>query len=340
MSNVLTYPLALIVTRLQIQRVKTGVNHQVDGSHHKGIGHRSRKNTSSFNDAAWKILAQEEGLKSFWNGVGADTWKTVLDAFLFFYAYNFLRKSRVKRRGNPKHLPILDELGVGFFAGAFSKLVTTPLANVVTRKQTSSGIASSTKSIAVNIYEERGYKGFWAGYTASLILTLNPSLTFFLFETLKRLLIPRRKREGLMDAKITFLLAAMSKATASSVTYPFSLAKARLQTSSSLSNQQSRLNIEKTHQEEEKKKAPTGSERRLDGQNDASNTVFGTVHRIFRAEGFGALYEGLGGEVTKGFFSHGITMMLKDVIHSIIVQLYLVVLRLLRNARQRRLRKR
>ena len=292
----------------------------------------------SFSDVAWKILAQDEGLQGFWSGVVADTWKTFLDAFLFFYAYDSLRKSRLKQTSNPRHLPVLDELSIGFLAGAFSKLLTTPLANVVTRKQTPSGKTTSSRSIAAEIYRERGYKGFWAGYTASLILTLNPSLTFFLFETLKRLFVPRKRREGYADARATFLLAAMSKAIASSVTYPFSLAKARLQASSSSSNHEASSDSKNLHRIEDIKDVPAGSERRLDDQNDVSNTVFGTVHRIFRTEGFGALYEGLGGEVTKGFFSHGITMMLKDSMLSIIIRLYMLLSKLLQKQRIRRTR--
>ena len=243
----------------------------------------------------------------------ADTLKTILDAFLFFYAYNFFRRRRLKQMNRSKHLPVLVELGVGFLAGAFSKLLTTPLANVVTRKQTHLGKSVSTKTIAAEIYNERGYDGFWAGYTASLILTLNPSLTFFLFESLKRALLPKGKRGEHMDAKITFLLAAMSKAAASSVTYPFSLAKARLQASSSSRNKAARKGSQKT---------PLGD------RNDTSNTVFGTVGQILRTEGFGALYEGLGGEVTKGFFSHGITMMIKESIHSTIIRLYFILVKL------------
>ena len=169
-------------------------------------------------------------------------------------------------------------------------------------------------------------------------MTLNPSLTFFLFETLKRLFVPRKRREGYTDVRVTFLLAAMSKAIASSVTYPFSLAKARLQASSSSSNHQASSDSKNSHQIKDIKDVPAGSERRLDDQNDVSNTVFGTVHRIFRTEGLGALYEGLGGEVTKGFFSHGITMMLKDSMLSIIIRLHMLLSKLLQKQRIRRTR--
>jgi len=47
------------------------------------------------------------------------------------------------------------------------------------------------------------------------------------------------------------------------------------------------------------------------------------VFRIARAEGIRALYDGIGGELLKGFFSHGTTMVSKDIIHSFLVRLYL-----------------
>ncbi len=91
----------------------------------------------------------------------------------------------------------------------------------------------SLRSIASQIQGEKGVQGFWSGYSASLVLTLNPSLTFFLFEAFKRTLLPRSQRQS-PSPQATFLLAAISKAIASTITYPFSLAKSRLQSSSGL----------------------------------------------------------------------------------------------------------
>lgn len=50
--------------------------------------------------------------------------------------------------------------------------------------------------------------------------------------------------------------------------------------------------------------------------------MFSTILRIAQTEGIWALYDGLGPEVLKGFFSHGITMLMKDRIHSVIISLY------------------
>ena len=212
---------------------------------------------------------------------------------------------------------------MGFLAGAFSKFLTTPIANIVTRKQTSSMLSGrdtgkgtdkgSLRSIALQIRAEKGARGFWSGYSASLILTLNPSLTFFFFEALKRSL-PRSKRQN-PSPQVTFLLAAISKAMASTITYPFSLAKSRLQSSSGLYKREGLS----THKLEDK-----------NTPKSASGNVFSAILQIARTDGIGALYEGLGGEVMKGFFSHGITMIVKEAVHKLVVQLYYYILKMLK----------
>ena len=324
-SNILTYPLDLIITRLQIQRQLR-----------KGPTTPHSKEYRSVRDAAHKIYSSEGGLSGFYVGVVQDTSKTIADSFLFFLAYNFLRQSRLRSQStSSKNLPVLDELGVGFLAGAFSKFLTTPIANVVTRKQTlsmlsarsqngSSAKSATTKSIAQQIHSEKGLLGFWSGYSASLILTLNPSLTFFFYETFKRGLLPRDQRAN-PSTQTTFLLAAISKAIASSITYPFSLAKARAQVSSKVvDNNDSEV---KSSIQEASDGKTSGTER---GRKAAQNTVLSTILHIARIEGTSALYEGLSGEVLKGFLSHGITMVVKENVHKLIIQLYYAILKLLK----------
>ena len=319
-SNLFTYPLALIITRLQIQRQLRKSSSSLEPAEYKSI-----------RDAAVKIYSQEGGLSAFYVGIIQDTIKTVTDSFLFFLAYNFLRQSRIQsRKDSAKRLPVLDELSVGFIAGAFAKLITTPMANIVTRKQSLSMVAgrspafkpldTSTRSIALQIKSEKGYAGFWSGYSASLVLTLNPSLTFFLFESFKRILLSRNQRSN-PSPRVTFLLAASSKAIASTITYPFSLAKARAQASST----------ETTESLKEKRESVNMKGPRRISPSKIPTNVFSILLSIARHEGVSALYEGLGGEVLKGFFSHGITMIVKESVHKFIIQLYYALLKLLKS---------
>ena len=305
-SNVITYPLDLIITRLQIQRQLK--KHNDDGNEeYKGV-----------EDAARRIYNDEGGVKGFYTGVVQDTVKTIADSFLFFLLYSFLRERRLRRLGgDAKGLHALEELGVGFVAGAVTKAATTPIANVVTRKQAAALTADpgadgeTTQQIINQIREEKGIAGFWSGYSASLILTLNPSLTFFLFEMLKRVTIPRRRR-GNPPAAMTFLLSASSKSIASAVTYPFSLAKSRLQVGGKKESQDEDESVQKDMKGVKRREA-------------VRETIFSTLFTIIEREGWTNLYEGLPLEMFKGFFSHGITMLVKQGMQRVLVRLYYIL---------------
>ncbi|KAL2353707.1 mitochondrial carrier domain-containing protein [Cryomyces antarcticus] len=350
-SHVLLYPLDLIITRLQVQRQLRGPGEAASAAEEAGVEYHGLQ------DAVQKIHNQEGGIQAFYNGVTASASKSILDSFLFFLAYDFFRRTRLSRRNNGPSLPVLDELSVGMLAGAFAKLVTTPIQNIVTRKQTAAMVAArdptssvppdqtiglSMKDIALQIRQEKGLKGFWSGYSASLVLTLNPAITMVLHNLLIRTLVPRSRRSD-PGARLTFLLAAVSKATASAITYPFSLAKTRAQVSKSYSPEFSSPSAddEDRHAFEEAKgldpksnpAARTLSYRAMQARRTARRymrlpTVIATVLHIAQTEGIGSLYAGLSGEVLKGFFAHGLTMLLKERIHTLIISLYFQLARL------------
>jgi len=296
-------------------------------------------------DAFERIYNNEGGIRAFYTGVFQDTGKSIVDSFLFFLFYNYLRTKRLQKNGvKSTTLPALEEMIVGAVAGACSKFFTTPIANIVTRKQTASLISArastSTKHVepsVTDIYntilKEKGIQGFWSGYSASLVLTLNPSLTFFLYEFFKRTTLPRSQREH-PEARTTFLMAAFAKACASTVTYPFSLAKARAQASSrppvSSSTQEAVKSDVKSATEKESSTAEREQKVKAAARKAKAaakkNNVFAEILRIYREDGAEALYEGVYGEILKGFFSHGITMLVKESIHKLIIKAYYAVL--------------
>jgi hypothetical protein len=314
-STILTYPLALIVTRLQVKQRKsknadTGEKALKAAEEGKaGQAVEDPEEYKSLKDAFLKITDGGKDISALYSGIAAEEMKTVLDSFLFFLSYTFIRNSRLKSHGpNARRLPTHEELLVGMAAGAFGRLWTTPLGNVVTRKQTAdvkSATASlTTKELMHKIYEERGIMGFWSGYGATLVLTLNPALTFLLHESLLRVFVARDKRAN-PGGRTTFAIAAVSKSLASAITYPFSLAKSRMQV-------------------DRKESAASGEKAK------ASSGVFAMVARILQNEGLLALYSGLEFEMSKGFLSHGLTMLLKERIHKVVIQTYYMVLKLLR----------
>ncbi|KAK6341182.1 hypothetical protein TWF696_008269 [Orbilia brochopaga] len=305
-ANITVYPIDLIVKRLQVQRVIESGSTAVDTNTDRD------RSYDGFVDAVKRIYQEEGGLSAFYSGCLQDTANSMASAFIYFLSYNFMRQRRLQgqARGSPsgkppKTLGVVEELSIGVLAGATAKLFTAPIANIVTRKQTAAlhkpdtktdrqpntaTHTSSVKAIIENIYADKGLRGFWAGYDATLILTLNPATTFLLYETFKSLL-PRRYRDR-PTAGQTFVLAAIAKAVASAALYPISMAK--------------------THSQLRGSKA----------------SIYATLAGICRRGGISAMYEGIWGEVLKGFFSNGITLLIKEALHRRILSLCVFILRL------------
>lgn len=429
-STCTLYPLSLVITRLQLQRQlqREGRLRQPpskdDGTTTTGpsgregaTGPQQDPTYGGIAEAFSRIWSSDGGLKAFYTGLGQDAIKSVLDSFLFFLFYEWFRSIRLaarqRRRGADRltSLAVLEELAVGMAAGACSKLFTTPISNVVTRKQTTSLVDAdgevSVRQIIGNIRKEKGFTGLWSGYSANLVLALNPSITFFLEGFLKKKTVKAEKWDH-PGAHMTFLLAAVSKTIATAVTYPFQTAKTRMQTGLPVTTrrgsgdkgretpkegeaakepQAPKEDVSSTEAQaseggeapkEEAGAAAEGTsapkegegeagtqepaarpepivhrnvappERNVHGEVDAKldalqavkdfgkQSIFGTVAQIARAEGVGALYDGLPGQLLLGFLGHGTTMLAKDAVHRLMFRLYFFAASVLAELRARR----
>ncbi|KUI64694.1 Peroxisomal adenine nucleotide transporter 1 [Cytospora mali] len=328
-STTATYPLDLVNTRLKVQRQL-----RRDGTIPPSSSSSPSSEYHGTMDAFAKMHEQEGGLGAFYAGLGSDITKGVADSFLFFLFYAWLRSRATTTTGGTRRLPAWEELAVGAAAGACARLFTTPIGNVVTRKQTASLTAPGGRDLSVwemlaEIRAERGLLGLWAGYSATLVLTLNPSITFYLQSVLKKALVDSG-REG-ESGGATFLVAAVSKVVATAVTYPFQVAKAISQVSApepSTSEEEEKHRLVAERDTGRSGSTTGGLSRRL--HTLAQGTIFATVIRMGRAEGVSALYDGLSGELLKAFLNHGTTMLSKEIVHKLIVRLYFFILAFIR----------
>ncbi|KAK4332402.1 Peroxisomal adenine nucleotide transporter 1 [Rhodotorula toruloides] len=214
-----------------------------------------------------------------------------------------------KKSSGPPLLSALEELAIGCLAGIFAKGVVSPLSMITVRAQTSSeprqevvggkegdkravesddsgdeddggyGRASSALAIGKEIYQEQGLWGFWSGFGSTVILSINPAITFYGFAALKRLL-PKKNREHPTPAQ-TFLCGALASAIASALTYPLILAKTRMQF-----------------------KSPTG--------RALYRSQFDVFRKTIAKQGVAGLYQGVESQLLKGFFSEGVKLLVKD----------------------------
>lgn len=185
-ANALVYPLDCVKTRLQVQVKK----------------HPSDVTTSSttdrhYNGTIHAILSiiEDEGLEGLYSGIFGSLLGVASTNFAYFYWYSTVRElyfSRIQKSTKPPSTAI--ELSIGAVAGALAQLFTIPISVVTTRQQTQSkgdkkGILATGREV---IDGEDGITGLWRGLKASLVLVVNPAITYGAYQRLREVLYPNK----------------------------------------------------------------------------------------------------------------------------------------------------
>lgn len=115
--------------------------------------------------------------------------------FAYFYWYTVVRSLYMARRVSQAPAGTAVELSLGAVAGALAQLFTIPVAVVTTRQQTMSkeerkGMIATGMDV---INGEDGWTGLWRGLRASLVLVINPSITYGAYQRLRERLYPGKK---------------------------------------------------------------------------------------------------------------------------------------------------
>ncbi|KAL6709510.1 ADP/ATP carrier protein [Coniothyrium glycines] len=295
-ANTLVYPLDLIKTRLQVQikRSKTSNDpNPADHEHYDGAL-----------DAIRKVVANE-GVSGLYAGIAGSLLGVASTNFAYFYWYTFVRSLYMSRRTLQTAPGTAVELSLGAVAGALAQLFTIPVAVVTTRQQTMSkherkGLIATGMDV---INGEDGWTGLWRGLRASLVLVINPSITYGAYQRLKDRLYPGKKN---LQPHEAFILGALSKMLATIATQPLIVAKVGLQS-----------------------KPPPA-------RNGVPFKTFTEVMEyIIQHEGPMALFKGIGPQILKGLLVQGFLMMTKERIELSFILLF----RYFRQLRADKLRK-
>ena len=180
LANAVVYPLDIVKTRLQVQ-VKKELEAHPDEKHYTGTLQ------------AILSIVEDEGLHGLYSGLAGSLLGVASTNFAYFYWYSVVRTlytTRVKPAGGPPSTAI--ELSLGAVAGALAQLFTIPIAVVTTRQQTQKkgerkGIFATGKEV---IDSEDGVRGLWRGLKASLVLVVNPAITYGAYQRLREVLYP------------------------------------------------------------------------------------------------------------------------------------------------------
>ncbi|OAR00357.1 hypothetical protein LLEC1_00299 [Akanthomyces lecanii] len=292
LANALVYPLDIVKTKLQVQeKPKPGaVASDKDAPHY-----------ASTWDAISRIL-QDEGVEGLYTGMSGALLGVASTNFAYFYWYTIVRTVYATYSKSAAANSTAAELSLGAVAGALAQLFTIPVAVVTTRQQTASkadrrGLLATAKEV---VEGPDGVSGLWRGLKASLVLVVNPAITYGAYERLKETFCPGRTSLKPWEA---FLLGATSKALATIATQPLIVAKVGLQS-----------------------KPPPS-------RNGKPFKSFGEVMAfIVQNEGLLGLFKGIGPQIMKGFLVQGILMMAKERVEL----LFVLFFRWLANIRSKR----
>ena len=114
--------------------------------------------------------------------------------FAYFYWYSVVRTIYLSSQVIPKPPGTATELSLGAAAGAVAQVFTIPVSVVTTRQQTQikgdkKGLIDTGREV---INTEDGWSGLWRGLKASLVLVVNPAITYGAYQRLREVLFPGR----------------------------------------------------------------------------------------------------------------------------------------------------
>lgn len=202
--------------------------------------------------------------------------------FAYFYWYSVVRTLYLSSQKVPAPPSTVVELSLGAVSGAVAQIFTIPVAVVTTRQQTQGkgekkGMIDTAKEV---IHSEDGWSGLWRGLKASLVLVVNPAITYGAYQRLREILFPGKLNLRPWEA---FLLGAMSKSLATIATQPLIVAKVGLQS-----------------------KPPPSRE------GKPFKSFVEVMQFIVKNEGLLGLFKGIAPQISKGLIVQGLLMMTKE----------------------------
>ena len=184
-ANTLVYPLDIVKTRLQVQGKKQNSGVTMAEGHHPHY-------ESTFH--AIQKIVEHEGVSGLYSGIASSLLGVGSTNFAYFYWYSVVRALYLKYQTVQKAPTTAIELSLGAVAGALAQLFTIPIAVITTRQQTQSkldrkGLLETGRDV---VNSEDGWTGLWRGMKASLILVVNPAITYGAYQRLRDIFFPNK----------------------------------------------------------------------------------------------------------------------------------------------------
>jgi hypothetical protein len=175
--------------------VKTRLQVQVKPSSKTAAEYTDEPHYTSTMDAITKIV-KEDGIQGLYNGMTGSLIGVASTNFAYFYWYTVVRGLYLSTRKSSAAPGTAVELSLGAVAGALAQLFTIPVAVVTTRQQTQhkserKGLLDTAREV---IDSEDGWSGLWRGLKASLVLVVNPAITYGAYQRLREVFFHGKKQ--------------------------------------------------------------------------------------------------------------------------------------------------
>ncbi|KAK4790096.1 hypothetical protein SAY86_017400 [Trapa natans] len=278
-STTVLYPLDTCKTKYQAE-IRTG-------------RHQKYRNIS---DVLWQAISTRQVL-SLYQGLGTKNLQSFISQFIYFYGYSFFKRLYLQKSGN-KTIGTKANLIIAAAAGAFNVVVTMPLDTASSKMQTSE--FGKSKGLWKTLSEGTLGEAF-DGLGISLLLTINPSIQYTVFDQLKQRMLKSKQNARTngpgsspeaLSAFSAFVLGAVSKCVATCLTYPAIRCKVTIQAA-------------ELELEEDGTKEP---------QEKARRTISGALYSIWKREGLLGFFKGLQAQILKTVLSSALLLMVKEKI--------------------------
>ncbi|GMK59380.1 hypothetical protein CspeluHIS016_0703950 [Cutaneotrichosporon spelunceum] len=310
-SNALVYPLDTAKTRLQAStsaELAAYEKEDENAASRPGVKAWLRRRLRKWQliNMLFRII-KREGISGAFKGFSASMINCFSMQFAYFFFHSWLRGAAIKK-AKTTSLDTGSELLLGAAAGALAQIFTIPVAVVATRQQLwvpppgATGKAAHEPTLmetAKAIVDKGGITALWTGLKPGLVLTVNPAITYGVFERAKTLILERTKQSKLTVGQ-SFFLGMASKTLATVVTYPYIFAKVRLQ-----AGPEDHHCAEHVHEDESYADAVKGTHRRPTGAIEL-------LKQVYKEEGISGWYQGMSAQIFKAVLCQGILFVCKD----------------------------
>jgi adenine nucleotide transporter 17 len=281
LAMTLTYPLITLSTRAQVEAKRS-------------IG----KDASIL--AATRAIIAREGIQGLYAGIDSALFGISVTNFVYYYWYEwtraFFEKAAIKAGRANKKLTTVESMLAGAVAGGATVFITNPIWVVNTRMTTRKEEGESSKDIEggkavrkpstmntlMGLIRDEGVSSLFAGVMPALVLVINPILQYTIFEQLKQF-VEKKRSVGARDA---FLMGALGKLLATTITYPYITIKSRAHVTA----------------------------------KGEGKGMWTTLRQIVDQEGWSGLYGGVVPKVTQSVLTAAFLFAFKDVLYEMIVK--------------------